>query len=967
MSYLNIVEVESAIANLAGAYPALTSLVALPNPSIEGRTSHALRISNGGFGTRDAVMMIGGVHAREWGSCEILINFATDLLSAYTNNAGLQYGGKTFSAATVQGMVNTLEFVVYPLVNPDGRLYSQQHDAAILNGWRKNRNTASSGGDPNRIGVDINRNYDFLWDFASKMAPSSPGASSDPADETFHGTGAFSEPETRNVQWLVDAVPRTRWFIDVHSYSELILYNWGDDQNQSNDPAMNFRNAAWDGKRGVRNDVYAEYIPSDDEAVAAALANRMKAAITAVRGRSYTAEPSYGLYPTSGASDDYVYARHWLNPAKAKTYGFVIEWGTRFHPAWSEMELIIDDISAALIDFCAAAPCAGGVIAVGPLNTRLSFVDIPAGTETARAVVFSAQSCQPLTLQVTAGPALTSGPGTLGLPFGGLLSLPAAPDATTREVRLWVSYKAGAAGTSAAGSVTVSCPQTGAQWVIPITANAIPKPNVASMLVLDRSGSMDDPSGIPGKKRIDVLHDAAPTFVELLGDTDGIGVVAFDQDAALRLAVTQAGPVGFGTGRVQAKSAISSHLTNPLGSTSIGDGVELAHDSLVGAAGYAKKAVVVFTDGEENTAKFIADIASKIDDRVFAIGLGTVGQLNPVALSKLVNNTGGYLMLTGPLGASEQFRVAKYYLQILSGVVNSQIVVDPEGYVNGRDVVRIPFDLTEADTSTDVVLLSPLRRLLNFRVETPMGDLIDPASVASLVDSSFVPGTGLDAYRLSLPAIWPTHSAHAGRWYARLELGGGAGPGISDVQRDLDVDRSRVVSHGVPFSVTVQARSSLTMTAEASARRPVPATVIDHRVTLRQLDLPLDRPASVIVEATDPTGAMSLVQLADAGPGAFIAQTDASVAGVYVFRYVARGRSFAGVPFMREQVRTVGVWAGGDDPPPRSGSGGDGDTCCSGVIQCLLEDRGVRELMKRFGIDAQRLAECLKKQKKGGG
>jgi hypothetical protein len=476
---------------------------------------------------------------------------------------------------------------------------------------------------------------------------------------------------------------------------------------------------------------------------------------------------------------------------------------------------------------------------------------------------------------------------------------------------------------------------------------------------------MDDPSGIPGKKRIDVLHDAAPTFVELLGDTDGIGVVAFDQDAALRLAVTQAGPLGFGSGRVQGKSAISSHLTNPAGSTSIGDGVELAHDTLAGTPGYAKKAVVVFTDGEENTAKFIADIASKIDDRVYAIGLGTVGQLNPVALSKLVGNTGGYLMLTGPLGASEQFRVAKYYLQILSGVVNSQIVVDPEGYVS--DVVRIPFDLTEADTSADVVLLSPLRRYLDFRVETPAGELIDPLSVSSLVDSAFVPGTGLDAYRLSLPAIWPTHSAHAGRWYARLALGGATGPGIGDVQRDLDVDRSRFVSHGVPFSVTVQAQSSLAMSADTSPRRAVPATVIDHRVTLRQLDLPLDTPAFVVVEATDPGGATSTVKLDPAAPGAFVTQTDAPVAGVYTFRYVARGRSFAGVPFMREQVRTVGVWAQGDDPPPRSGSGKDGEGCCGDVIRCLLEDRGVRELMKRYGIDAEGLAKCLKKAREAKG
>ncbi|CAG4889118.1 M14 family zinc carboxypeptidase [Paraburkholderia saeva] len=961
MTYLNVVEVESAISNLANAYPSLTSLLTLPHPSIEGRTCRALRISNGGFGTRDAVMMIGGVHAREWGSCDILVNFATDLLSAYTNNAGLQYGGKSFDAPTVQDMVNALEFVVFPQVNPDGRLYSMTHDVNDPNGWRKNRNPASNNGDPDSIGVDINRNYEFLWDFATKMAPSAPGASADPENETFHGAAAFSEPETRNVQWLVDAVPRTRWFIDVHSFSELILYNWGDDQNQTTDPSRNFRNTAWDGKRGIGNDVYAEYIPGDDQAVAAALANRMQAAITAVRGRNYTAEPSFGLYPTSGASDDYVYARHWENPAKSKIYGFVIEWGTTFHPDWSEMALIVDDITAALIDFCSAAPCAGGMIAVGPLTNQLSFVDVPAGTGTARAIVFSAQSCQPLTLQVTAGPALTSGPGTLGLPLGGIVSLPAASSAAARQALIWVSYTAGPANTSAAGSVTVSCPQTGAQWVIPITANAIVKPTVASMLVLDRSGSMDSPSGIPGKRRIDVLHDAAPTFVELLGDMDGIGVVAFDQNASLQMAPVQAGPLGFGNGRVLAKSAIAAHVTNPAGSTSIGNGVELAHDTLAGTSGFDKKAVVVFTDGEENTAKFIADIASKIDDRVYAIGLGTVGELNPVALSQLVDNTGGYLMLTGALDASGQFRVAKYYLQILSGVVNSQIVVDPDGYIAPGQVVRIPFNLTEADTSADVILLSPWRKYIDFKVETPAGDLIDASVAAALVDSTFVPGASLDAYRVSLPAIWPTHAAHAGQWYAHLQIGDSrTGPSIASSYREADAGRRQLVAHGVPFSVSVQAQSSLAMSASATAQRAVPATTIDHRVQLRQLDIPLDTPCSVSVEATDPNGVTSTSALTATGTGTFATATDAPVAGVYTFHYVARGTSFAGVAFTREQVRTVGVWAGGDAPPPRSGPRGD-DGCCTNVVACLLEERGVQALLKRYGIDAASIVRCLEK------
>ena len=968
MSYLNIAEVESAIANLAAAYPSLTSLVTLPHASIEGRISHALRISTGGFGSRDAFVAIGGVHAREWGSCEILINVATDLLKAYTANAGLKYGGKSYAAKEIQDLMNSIEFVFFPLVNPDGRKFSQDHDAAVLDGWRKNRNKASSGGSAANIGVDINRNYDFLWDFATKMAPSAPGASANPGSETFHGTAPFSEPETANVRWLVEMLPRCRWFMDIHSYSELILYNWGHDQNQSTDPSKNFRNAMWDGKRGVAGDTYAEYIPADDEAVAAGLAGRMRDAIAAVRGKTYSAEPSFALYPTSGASDDYVYSRHWINPAKGKIYGFVVEWGMQFHPPWAEMELIIDDVTAGLLALCSAAPCAGGVSAIALLTPSLNFVDVPALTETARALVFSVQSCQAVTFQVSAGPTLSAGPGSVGLPLGGIVALPAAPTAATREVRLWVSYRAGAAGTMASGSVTVTCPQTGGSWVIPIAANAVPKPSVASILVLDRSGSMDWASGLPGKRRIDVLHDAAPTFVELLGDLDAIGVVSFDSNASLTTPLAQAGALGFGAGRVAAKNAIANHLTNLAGSTSIGDGVELGHDTLLTVAGYDRKAVVVFTDGEENTPKFIDDVASKINDRVYAIGLGTASELNPIALNKLVSNTGGYLMLTGPLTASEQFRLAKYYLQILSGVVNSQIVVDPDGYLGPKTVVRVPFDLTEGDTLVDVILLSPWRQVINFAVETPGGDIVDPSVVPLLVDSSFVAGSSLDAFRLSLPAIWPTHSAHCGRWHVLLSLGRKP----ADLFRDNTIAAAGAVAlaaHGVPYSVSVHAQSSLTMEINVMPHRLAPPTLIDHHVALRQLGIPLNSQGEAVLEASDPNGIKTVIPMAPtATPGEFVVQTPAPIAGVYTFRYLGRGVSFSGLRFMREQLRTVGIWVGGDAAPPKGEPGCcacRGECCCTELLKALLQDRGMQQVLSRLEIDSKRIAGCLE-QGKGG-
>jgi hypothetical protein len=58
--------------------------------------------------------------------------------------------------------------------------------------------------------------------------------------------------------------------------------------------------------------------------------------------------------PTSGCSDDYAYSRHFVDSTKTWIGGFCIEWGKDFQPPWSEMEQIILDISAGLIEFCLA-------------------------------------------------------------------------------------------------------------------------------------------------------------------------------------------------------------------------------------------------------------------------------------------------------------------------------------------------------------------------------------------------------------------------------------------------------------------------------------------------------------------------------------------------------------------------------------------------------------------------------------
>jgi murein tripeptide amidase MpaA len=138
MPYMNVTEVESALTALAAAHPTLCELITLPNATIEGRTSHAVRLGTQPANTVDAFYLTGGVHAREWGSCEILVNLAVDLCDAYAGGTGLTYGGKAFSAGQVKVLMEQMNIILFPCVNPDGRNLSQTSVPL----WRKNRNQA---------------------------------------------------------------------------------------------------------------------------------------------------------------------------------------------------------------------------------------------------------------------------------------------------------------------------------------------------------------------------------------------------------------------------------------------------------------------------------------------------------------------------------------------------------------------------------------------------------------------------------------------------------------------------------------------------------------------------------------------------------------------------------------------------------------------------------------------------------
>jgi len=365
--YLNVAEVESALIQAASVPNAgFSTLITLPNRTWEGRTSHALKLAHGTGANRPAVFMLGGIHAREWGSSDILINFIERIQQAYLARTGISLGGKSFSAADIQSIINTLDVLVFPQANPDGRNHSMTLDAL----WRKNRRPAPAGKtDPACVGVDLNRNYDFLWNYTRFFSSKAPVANSKNACDyqVYIGPNAFSEPETKNVKWLFDQHANIRFFVDLHSFGEDVMYTWGDATNQATRASENFLNSAFNGKRGLSGKgAYKEFMPSADQSVSVGLATRMHGAIQAVRGKNYVVKQDFDLYPTAGASDDYATSRHWVDGSKKKIYAFTLEWGTEFQPVYAEMTKIIDDIMAAMIEFCL------GAIATPAVVTRTS-------------------------------------------------------------------------------------------------------------------------------------------------------------------------------------------------------------------------------------------------------------------------------------------------------------------------------------------------------------------------------------------------------------------------------------------------------------------------------------------------------------------------------------------------------------------------------------------------------------------
>ncbi|MFT6732298.1 MAG: carboxypeptidase T [Polaribacter sp.] len=191
---------------------------------LNGYDLNVLKITNQGIVKDKPVLFIqSAMHAREYTTAALTLDFAEDLLFNYSRRADVKW------------ILDHHEVHILFHVNPDGR---KQAEKGLS--WRKNTNTAYCSETSDVRGADLNRNFSFTW------AQSENGSSAFECDLDYRGGGPASEPEINSVETYIKSIFEDYRgegindasaenvqgiHLDIHSYSRLILWPWGHTEN----------------------------------------------------------------------------------------------------------------------------------------------------------------------------------------------------------------------------------------------------------------------------------------------------------------------------------------------------------------------------------------------------------------------------------------------------------------------------------------------------------------------------------------------------------------------------------------------------------------------------------------------------------------------------------------------------------------------------------------------------------------
>jgi carboxypeptidase T len=211
--YYSYAEMETAINTLVATYPNIAQKFSI-GKSAQNRDIWAVKISDNIIleeSDEPDVLYMGLQHAREAIGGSSMIFFMQYLCELYNVDS------------RIKSLVDAREFYIIPCVNPDGWEYNRLNGGAG-SGWRKNRRLITG----TTYGVDLNRNYGVDWGSCANVTCGSAAScgSSSPSSDTYYGSSAFSEPETRAVRDLCYSKNFVA-AIDQHSYGPYYSLPYG--------------------------------------------------------------------------------------------------------------------------------------------------------------------------------------------------------------------------------------------------------------------------------------------------------------------------------------------------------------------------------------------------------------------------------------------------------------------------------------------------------------------------------------------------------------------------------------------------------------------------------------------------------------------------------------------------------------------------------------------------------------------
>lgn len=240
------------IDSMRSKYPNLISAKAPIDTytTIDGNPIYWMRISDNPDvdETEEEVLYTSIHHAREPGSLSQTIYYMWYMLENYGTDPEVTY------------LVDNTEMYFVPMINPDGYIYNVTTQPGGGGMHRKNRRNVGTS----NKGVDLNRNYGYHWDES--------GTSPNPNNDTYAGSGPFSEVETQAMRWFVEQHD-FKFAFNAHTHGNLLLYPIG-----------------WSS---VEVAPHANYF--------ARFTSHM------VEHNGYSNIKSSGLYPAAGDSDDWMY------------------------------------------------------------------------------------------------------------------------------------------------------------------------------------------------------------------------------------------------------------------------------------------------------------------------------------------------------------------------------------------------------------------------------------------------------------------------------------------------------------------------------------------------------------------------------------------------------------------------------------------------------------------------------------